>query len=231
MQYASIVAITTTLLAVQAPAQFIPRPYGMGPYMAPAMASPIPAVMESSMAPVASSSMAPMASSSTAPSEAPNWIAHWSMMPHSLATPTFSPSHSWPPSATPSSTPSSPFSYGLNRRARPFHPNRPSDPGSAPSSNGFHEQEGNRGVGGYPSPADESPASEYNAPADAANAPVPNGGSIAPVDSMQPGSNVAPVQIEKPHGQDEGNSFCAGSCYASEKEAECAQPYVSCFPN
>lgn len=54
-------------------------------------------------------------------------------------------------------------------------------------------------------------------------------GGLAPVDPMQPGSDVAPVLIQKPSGVDEGNSFCMGQCYASEKEAHCAKPYVSFF--
>lgn len=57
---------------------------------------------------------------------------------------------------------------------------------------------------------------------------VGNGG-IAPVDPMAPGSGVAPVLMEKPHGQDVGNSFCMGSCYPSKEEARCAKPYVSFF--
>jgi hypothetical protein len=58
---------------------------------------------------------------------------------------------------------------------------------------------------------------------------VPDGG-LAPVDPLQPGSDVAPVLIQKPSGIDEGNSFCMGQCYASEKEAHCAKPYVSLEP-
>lgn len=47
------------------------------------------------------------------------------------------------------------------------------------------------------------------------------------MDSMPPGSQVAPVLMEKPHGKDIGNSFCMGSCFAKQSEAQCAKPYVS----
>jgi hypothetical protein len=73
---------------------------------------------------------------------------------------------------------------------------------------------------GFRQPSAQSPEEAYA---------VPDGG-LAPVDPLQPGSNVAPVLIQKPSGIDEGNSFCMGQCYASEKEAHCAKPYVSFHP-
>lgn len=73
---------------------------------------------------------------------------------------------------------------------------------------------------GFRQPSAQSPEEAYA---------VPNGG-LAPVDPLQPGSDVAPVLIQKPSGIDEGNSFCMGQCYASEKEAHCAKPYVSFHP-
>lgn len=53
------------------------------------------------------------------------------------------------------------------------------------------------------------------------------GGGIALVEPMPPGSDVAPVLMGKPHGKDEGNSFCMGMCYPRKEEAKCGKPYVS----
>lgn len=59
--------------------------------------------------------------------------------------------------------------------------------------------------------------------------PSEDSGGIAPVDLLQPGDNIAPaIANDQQHGNDEGNSFCFGGCYANPHAAKCSGPGVSC---
>ena len=58
-------------------------------------------------------------------------------------------------------------------------------------------------------------------------------GGIAPIGSpadntLQPGNNVAPAVANEPqHGNDEGNAFCFGQCFANADDAQCQPPVSS----
>ncbi|EKV04530.1 hypothetical protein PDIG_83210 [Penicillium digitatum PHI26] len=52
-------------------------------------------------------------------------------------------------------------------------------------------------------------------------------GGIAPINLLGPDSQVAPPPLftSPNHGKDEGNTFCAGKCFADESDTKCAKPY------
>ncbi|KAJ5160741.1 uncharacterized protein N7482_007745 [Penicillium canariense] len=146
---------------------------------------------------VASDMATPAASSSkVAQSSASHYMAHHSFRPMVKAD---AQSHS---SMRPVASPSSSHSQYIASAATP-----------SPSSQfGTQNQKQHQGLR---MPAAQGPVE-----------PAALHGGLAPVDPLMPGSDVAPVLMQKPHGKDEGNSFCMGQCYPSKGDAHCSKPYA-----
>ena len=52
--------------------------------------------------------------------------------------------------------------------------------------------------------------------------PADGSDGIAPLNLLEPGNDIAPAVANSPHhGEDEGNSFCFGGCYADSRAAKC----------
>ncbi|KAJ5894502.1 hypothetical protein N7495_006193 [Penicillium taxi] len=128
---------------------------------------------------------------------------------------------STPYSASASATPSPSADQETDVASTPYS----SGPGATPST--AEERFVNHGVApAHPHEGFQTSPKRFSSGTGGAVAKgYPHGTNIAPIDPMTPGIEVAPVSIEKPHGKDEGNSFCMGTCFESAREAACPGPY------